>query len=92
LTLGRLVLEKVEPSSSGDDDSSDGDPDFSSDKGDPGEAEQDRSCTNKEKTMVRPGRAALAGIQENWEWSFSKFPRQDPARNTYALEHDPAQS
>jgi hypothetical protein len=41
--------------------------------------------------MVRPGRAALAGIQENWEWIFGKFPGQDSARNTYALEHDPAQ-
>jgi hypothetical protein len=48
------VSEKVEPSSSGDDDdSSDGNPDFSSDNGDSSEAEQGRSR-----------RAALAGIQE----------------------------
>jgi hypothetical protein len=41
-------LEKVEPSSSGDDYSRDGDPDFSSDSGDSSEAEQDRSSTNKQ--------------------------------------------
>ena len=58
-------MEKVEPSSSGDDDdSSDGDPDFSSDDGDCSEAEQGRSSTNKQEQMVRPRRAVLAGIQE----------------------------
>jgi hypothetical protein len=45
LTLA-LVSEKVEPSSSGDDnDSSNRDPDFSSDNGDSSEAEQGRSST-----------------------------------------------
>jgi hypothetical protein len=46
--VGAPILEKVEPSSSGDDYSRDGDPDFSSDNGDSSEAEQDRSSTNKQ--------------------------------------------
>jgi hypothetical protein len=45
LTLGAPALEKVEPSSS-DDDSSYGDPDFSSDNGDSSEAEQGRLSTS----------------------------------------------
>jgi hypothetical protein len=59
------ILEKVKLSSSGNDnDSSDGNPDFSSDNGDYSKAKQGRSSTNKQEQMVRPGRAALAGIQE----------------------------
>jgi hypothetical protein len=44
--------------------------------------------------MVRPRRAALAGIQERGQVlgvDLPQIPRQDSARNTYALEHDTAQ-
>ena len=45
--------------------------------------------------MVRPGGAALSGIQEGekvLEMDLSQIPWQDSACHTYALEHSPAQS
>jgi hypothetical protein len=49
IDVGAPILEKVEPSGSGDDDdSSAGDPDFSSDNGDSSEAEQGRSSTSRQ--------------------------------------------
>jgi hypothetical protein len=49
IDVGAPISEKVEPSSSGDDDdSSDGDPDFSSDNGDSSEVKQGRSSTSKQ--------------------------------------------
>jgi hypothetical protein len=46
------------------------------------------------KPMVRPGLAALAGIQERGQVlgaDLPQIPRQDSTRNTYMEEHDSAQ-
>ena len=84
LTFGAPISEKVEPSSSGDDDdSSAGDPDFSSDNGDSSEAEQDRSCTNKQSQWSDLDEQRLLAYKKTGKWIFGKFPgRTRPAVRT----------
>jgi hypothetical protein len=82
----------VEPSSSdGDGGLSDSDPDPSSgDDGCSSGGEQSRVVYFQAKPMVKPGGAALTGIQERWqvlELDLPQIPQQDSACNTYALEH-----
>ncbi|TVY46022.1 hypothetical protein LSUB1_G000172 [Lachnellula subtilissima] len=63
--IGRPVSEKLEPSSSGDDDDSS--------DGDPSETEQGRSSMSKQN---RPG----IQEGKSWDWIFGKFPgRTRPA-------------
>jgi hypothetical protein len=83
IDLGAPVSEKVEPSSSGDDDNlSDGDPDFSSDNGD----------SRPSRVRARTSRADGQTWTSSACWHTRKLgvdlwqvPRQDSARNTYAL-------
>ena len=69
------------------------DPDFSNDNGDSSEAEQGRSSTSKQRRWSDLDEQCLLAYKKedkSWEWIFGKFPWQDSAHNTYALEHGPA--
>ena len=88
IDVGTPVSDKVKLSSSGDDDSSDGDPQFSSDDdGCSSEAEQDCLSTSKQSRWSDLEPAALADIQRR-----GQIPRQDSGRSTHALDHVTVQS
>jgi hypothetical protein len=67
-------------------DSSDGDPDFSSDNGDSSEAEQGRSSTSKQSRWSHLDEQRLLAYKKegkSWSWAFHKFPsRTQPAIRT----------
>jgi len=75
LALG--LLQRRRSNRQADDDSSDGDPDFSSDNGDSSEAEQGRSSTSKHSQLSKVDEQRLLAYKKEdkpWDWIFGKFP------------------